>query len=99
MNTKNIARLIAVGEIAVELIRVEDESNVLYDQYKFAIRDYEAEHGPLGSRIDAGNPEHADAINFTAPEYCYYLDAVRRKNNLKKRLRNAARKVSAECAH
>lgn len=92
MDTKKLTQLIAIGEIAIEFVKAGDEVIDLRDQYNFSIRDYEAEHGTLGGRIDKSNPDHQGAIEYSAPAYAKYRNAVRRKNNIKKRMTTAVRR-------
>lgn len=93
MKTQNISQLMIVGELAVAMYRLEQESQSRRCDYLEKIKEFEESNGEINGRLDPRNPAHARVISFTKFSFDEYRSAKRAAYNLKRRLDNASKRV------
>ena len=94
MSIEQISQLVTVGQIALEQWRAQEAAANAQHAYHLAIQQYERRHGQLAARLRKDNPEHAAALEFTAPKYRELQKAKRRVYTVKVRLAKACAKLA-----
>lgn len=94
MITNQIAQLVAVGQLAMDLWRAEDAVANARHAYHVSIEKYEAKFGRLDKLVQKSDPAHAAVREFTAPKYKALQHAKRRVYALKCRMKKACEKMA-----
>ena len=96
--TLQLAALIAVGQLAVDLCRVERAAAELREIYLLKLREYENKFGPVEGRLNPTNPAHVGIIEYTHDRRAAYRAARAKTYSIKRRMRLACLKISRGAA-
>lgn len=86
--------MLALAEIAVQLVRAEQARDAARAAYHERIRQFEKWHGRLQERLDPRNPKHKAVVVYSEEHYSKYCAAKRQVYNIKRRLQTAVRRLS-----
>ena len=92
MNANNLARHLAISQLAMALHQARNAAQHAKHAYYAVLSAYQQAQGEPGIRLDPGNEACAEIIAVSAADYKAYQAAKRKVYNAQRRLDTACRK-------